>query len=105
MTKVKFLTDSQGIYGFSLYGHSSSDCDDDEGKIVCAAVSSAAYMTANTVSEIVGDDTAAVVDDALMEIEVNNISSQSRVVLEGFKLHITELSLQYPDKITIISEV
>ena len=105
MTKVKFLTDSQGIYGFSLYGHSSADCDDDEGKIVCAAVSSAAYMTANTISEIVGDNTTAVVDDALMEIEVNNISSQSRVVLEGFKLHITELSLQYPDKITIISEV
>ncbi len=105
MTKVKFLTDSQGIYGFSLYGHSSSDCDDDEGRFVCAAVSSAAYMTANTVSDIVFDDVIARVDDALMEIKVNNISSQSRVVLEGFKLHITELSYQYPDKITIISEV
>ena len=105
MTKVKFLTDSQGIYGFSLCGHSSCDCDDDEGRFVCATVSSAAYMAANTISEIVGDDTKATVDDAFMEIEVNDVSEKSRAVLEGFKLHITELSLQYPDKITIISEV
>ena len=42
MTKVKFFADEKGLYGFEIRGHSSKSCDDEIGKIVCAAVSSAA---------------------------------------------------------------
>lgn len=106
MTKVKFLTNSQGIYGFSLYGHSSLDCDDEAGKLVCSAVSSAAYMAANTLVEIIGDETEAMVDDSFMRVAIlHEVSSESKAVLEGFKLHISQLSVQYPSNIKIISEV
>lgn len=104
MTKVKFFVDENGIYGFELKGHSSAGCDDFEGKIVCAAVSSAAYMAVNTISDIIGDSCDAQVDDAYMRLTVDNINSQSRIILEGFRIHLINLSEQYQNKIKI-SEV
>lgn len=105
MTSVKFLSDKENLYGFEIKGHSSFDCDDIEGKIVCSAVSSAAYMAANTVTEIIGDECKAVVDDALMRIEVKNPSSSTVTVLKGLKLHLNELSKQYGNRIKITTEV
>ncbi len=105
MTKVKFLADKGHLIGFSISGHSSVNCDDIEGKIVCSAVSSAAYMTANTVTEIIGDEIEARVDEALMIIKVKAPSDKAIAVLEGFRLHIEQLSSQYDDRISIISEV
>ncbi|MEE0946709.1 MAG: ribosomal-processing cysteine protease Prp [Acutalibacteraceae bacterium] len=105
MTEVKFLADKSGIYGFYISGHSSVNCDDIEGKIVCSAVSSAAYMTANTITEIIGDKMEAQVDDALLFVKVISPSAKSSAVLEGFRLHIEQLSSQYNDRISIISEV
>lgn len=105
MTEVKFLTNSQGIYGFSLYGHSSVDCDDVVGRLVCSAVSSAAYMAANTLIEIIGDEAETMVDDSFMRVALHSVSNESKAVLDGFKLHLTQLSVQYSDRIKIISEV
>ena len=101
MTSVKFLADSRGLYGFEISGHSSVNCDDEIGKIVCAAVSSAAYMAANTVTEIIGDSAEAVVDEAMMFFKVENPSQSTVKVLEGLKLHLKELSGQYSNNITI----
>jgi len=101
MTSVKFLADKKGIYGFCISGHSSVNCDDEIGKIVCSAVSSAAYMAANTVTEIIGDEANAVVNDGEMQFEVINPSAFSVKVLEGLKLHLTELSDQYSNNIKI----
>ena len=101
MTSVKFLVDGKGIYGFCVNGHSSKNSGDEIGKIVCAAVSSACYMAANTITEIIGDKANAVVDDALMEFEVLNPTDCSVKVLEGLKLHLEELSDQYSNNITI----
>ncbi len=105
MTRVKFLSNAESLYGFEIKGHSSSDFDDFEGKIVCAAVSSAAYMTANTITEIIGDECDACVDDALMRIKVINPTQKSVAVLDGLKLHLTELSKQYSKRIKITTEV
>ena len=102
MTSVKFLVDSNGLYGFEISGHSSVDCDDEVGKIVCAAVSSAAYMAANTVTEVIGDKAVAEVDDAQMLFKTENPSFASVKVLEGLKLHLQELSNQYSSNIKII---
>ena len=102
MTKVKFYADKIGLIGFEISGHSSFDCDDINGKIVCSAVSSAAYMAANTIEEIIGDKNEAIVDDALMSVKVLNPSDTSRKVLKGLKLHLTELSKQYSDRIVIM---
>lgn len=101
MTKIAFLSDAAGICGFEVAGHSTENCDDLEGKLVCSAVSSAAYMAANTVTEIIGDKCDAVVDDGMMKILVENPSEKSRAVLEGFRLHISELSKQYSKRLKI----
>ena len=55
MTRVKFLFKNGSLSGYEIKGHSTNCVDDLEGKIVCSAVSSAAYMTANTITEIIGD--------------------------------------------------
>ena len=105
MTRVKFLSKDESLSGFEIKGHSSRDCDDFEGKIVCAAVSSAAYMAANTITEIIGDECDADVQDAKMFFRVKNPGQNTIAVLEGFKLHITELSKQYSKRIKITTEV
>ena len=101
MTSVKFLADKKSLYGFEISGHSSADCDDYEGKLVCAAVSSAAYMAANTVTEIIGDSAEARVDEAKMLFKVSSPSAASVKVLEGLRLHLNELSQQYSNNIKI----
>ncbi len=105
MTIVKFLSDGAETIGFSLEGHSSCDCDDEEGKIVCSAVSSAVFMAANTITEIVGDDCDIDVSDAKFYLKDKTVSSAGSVILKGLKLHLTELSSQYPNKIKILTEV
>jgi uncharacterized protein YsxB (DUF464 family) len=101
MTGVKFLADGKGLYGFEISGHSSRDCDDSAGKIVCAAVSSAAFMAANTITEVIGDKADAFVSDAKMVLKCENPSECSVKMLEGLKLHLTELAEQYSNNIKI----
>ena len=101
MTRVRFSADEKGLYGFEISGHSSEDGDDEIGNIVCAAVSSAAYMAANPVTDIIGDKAEIFVDDAVMRFYVKNPSVCTVKVLEGLRLHLTELSEQYGSNITI----
>ena len=101
MTSVRFLTYEKGLKGFSISGHSSKNCDDLTGKTVCAAVSSAVYMAANTVTEIIGDKADIEVDDAKMYFCVDNPCDATVKVLEGLKLHLKELSGQYGNNIKI----
>lgn len=105
MTKVVFLADKGHINGFKISGHSSTDCEDQEGKIVCSAVSSAAYMAANTVTEIIGEECDISLDKAVFILKTAAEEKATVQVLEGLKLHLTELSYQYPERIKIISEV
>ena len=99
MTTVEFLADRQGLCGFAISGHSSKNSGDEEGKLVCAAVSSAAYMAANTITEIVRDKAQIQMDDALLKVEVISPSETTVKVLEGFRLHCKELSEQYHNHI------
>ena len=101
MTSVKFLADKKGLYGFEISGHSSKDYDDEIGKIVCSAISSAAYMAANTITEIIKDKAQAEVDDAIMKFYVSAPSEKTVAVLEGLRLHLQELSNQYSNNIRI----
>ncbi|MBR7132971.1 MAG: ribosomal-processing cysteine protease Prp [Clostridia bacterium] len=101
MTGVKFLADAKRIYGFEISGHCSRDGDDEVGKLVCSAVSSAAYMAANTITEIIGDAADAEVSEAKMYFTVKKPSEASVKVLEGLKLHLISLSNQYSNNIKI----
>ena len=88
-----------------MTGHCTADENDEQGRLVCSAVSSAAYMTANTITEIIGDNADIEVDDGKMILKVENPSDKTRAILEGFKLHIQQLHEQYKDCIKVYLEV
>ncbi len=70
--------------------------------VVCAAVSSAAYMAANTITDVIGADAVANAEDGAMCVTLNQANEQAQTVLRGLELHLTELSKQYPENIKII---
>ncbi len=107
MTEIRFFNEDKMITGYEISGHSSSNCDDLEGKIVCSAVSSAAYLTANTLSDVIFADISAEVDDrqGYMKIDVKSKLSESQITLKGFLLHARELASQYRNYVKVYSEV
>ncbi len=100
MIRVKFLIGNNRLTGFEIKGHAMFA---ESGKdVVCAAVSSAAYMAANTVTEIIGAKAKAAAADGAMHFEVKEPCDKCLAVLKGFELHMTELSKQYPQNIKVI---
>ena len=100
MIKVKFYHSSDAPIGFEISGHSGYGTHGND--IVCSAVSSAAYMTANTLIEIMKLPVSADVDDGLMKISIPSESAtKAKDILLGFELHINELAGQYPKNVTI----
>ena len=81
------------------------DANDEQGRLVCAAVSSAAYMAVNTIIEVIGDKVKSDVSDAKMTVEVKNPSEETKIVLEGFKIHLQQMAEQFPNCIKVILEV
>ncbi len=104
MITVKFFG-TDPIEGFEASGHGTVSSDDNEGRIICAAVSSAVYLSANTLSEIVGASIDASDDGEVLSVRVISKKEESQTILRGLKLHLTELSKQYKKSIKIISEV
>ena len=106
MTTVTLIYKNRVPHGFCVSGHSTRGAGDTAGKTVCAAVSSAAYMAANTVLEVIKEKCSVSAEDAKMSLILGDSPSEAAVkVLEGFFLHITELSKQYSDRIKVITEV
>lgn len=94
------------IRGFHITGH--SDFSEEGSDIVCAAVSSAAYMTVNTLTEIIGVDPEIKVKDGDMylKIKTDEELERSQEILNGFLLHLNALSEQYQKYIKVsITEV
>ena len=105
MIQVIVTVEDSVIAGFELSGHSGFS---DEGSdIVCAAVSSAAYMTANTVTDVQDLDCLLTVDDGFMKLSLSKPEAEAaQVILNGFLLHINALSQEYSQFIDLkISEV
>ena len=107
MTEVRYLFENDILVGFHLKGHSTASAEDDIGRLVCASISSAAYMAANTVTEIIGAKALVTVNEKSGEmlLKVKSDFELAMPVLLGFKLHMEQLSNQYTDYIKIISEV
>ena len=100
MTVVKLSNN-----GFSLKGHSTADANDEIGKLVCASISSAAYLTVNTITDVIGDNADVELDDGKMIVKLPSVSKETANLLKGFKFHLLQLSEQYPNCIKVISEV
>ena len=100
MTYVRFSS-----RGFTMTGHCTADEDDEIGRLVCATVSSAAYMTVNTITDVICDKADVSVDDGKMILKVKDPSEKSLAILEGFKIHMQQLEEQYKDCIKVYLEV
>lgn len=96
MIRAEFFADADGyLLGFSISGHSGMA---EEGSdILCAAVSSAAYMTANTVLEILRITPISLsVDEGEMLLRIAGSDARAcETLFSGFKLHLLGLEEQY----------
>ncbi|MGN1444166.1 MAG: ribosomal-processing cysteine protease Prp [Acutalibacteraceae bacterium] len=97
MITVSFYVKKETV-GFELKGHSGYS---EEGSdIICSAVSSCAFMTANTVTEILGLTPEIQVKDGYMKLVLNSAeASKAQDILNGFRLHINALADEYPEYI------
>ena len=105
MIEAIFTVTDKVIQGFEISGH--SDYSEQGSDIICAAVSSAAYMAANTVTEVQSIAAEITEADGLMKFSLSPRDAKAaEVVLNGLLLHLNALSEQYQDYIKVkISEV
>ncbi len=100
MTRVKFLIGNNRLHGFEISGHSMFAPEGQD--IVCAAVSSAALMAANTITEILEVSAKAEAESGSMFFHLSETNDKTEAILRGLELHLTELSKQYPHNIKVI---
>ncbi len=99
MIRATFRYADGEIKGFSLLGHAGGMEGTD---IVCAAVSSAAYMTANTLTDVCGLTADIDLADGKLSLLLAENTASAKTVLEGFLLHLQELQKQYPTRIQVL---
>ena len=102
MIKAEFFVARKGMLtGFHISGHSGYD---ESGRdVICAFVSSAAYMTANTITDVIKIAARAEVKDGDMLVRVNESDAEKcRDVLEGLRLHLVSVQEQYPEFLKVI---
>ena len=97
-----YVTDRGNIVGFDISGHAGfSESGTD---IVCAAVSSAAYMVGNTLTEVIRADIDTVINDKLgiMKVMISSKDvNRCSDIMNGFKLHLILLEEMYPKNIKV----
>ena len=89
--------------GFIISGHAMTA---EAGKdILCAAISSAAYMMANTITDILGLKAEIEVAEGHMSLRIEaGASREAETLLRGLALHMEGLRREYPEKIQILSD-
>jgi hypothetical protein len=96
--ELYFAQGSDDPAGFRVSGHTGTSGQ----SVVCAAVSSACYMAANTITEILGVDADVSVCDGYMSVIVDGDGiPKSKAILEGLRLHLEQLADQYPKQIKL----
>ncbi len=100
MIKAEFFKADGLLNGFKITGHSESA---EHGQdIICAFVSGSALMAANTVTEVCRVKASAKSEAGYLELKVLESASTVQDILNGLKLHLTQLSKDYPDNINVI---
>ena len=101
MIVVKFRSDGAVLTGFHIRGHAGwAEAGRD---VVCAAVSSAALMTANTLTEVCAVPCSVSAQEGEMSVLLSaQDAERTQDLLRGFSLHMRELSRQYPRQLKVI---
>ena len=100
MIRVSFFKKGDMLTGFESKGHSNAA--DYGSDVVCAFVSSACYMAANTVTEVMGLEADARAEEGYMRLSIKEDPTKAQDILNGMKLHLTELEKDYPENIRVI---
>ena len=101
MTKVTFRLREGKLAGFSLEGHSNYASSGND--IVCAALSSAAYLVINTITDVMNIPSSADAKDGYIGIIIDEgYEDGCKEILKGFEAHINSLKKQYPKNIKVI---
>ena len=97
MIRATFYRKGNKLCGFEISGHSGYA--EQGSDIICASVSSAAYMAVNTVTEIIGEYGEATVDDGYLEFITESDKNEVQAVLKGLELHVKALAEEYNEYI------
>ena len=101
MIRVRFQTADGLLSGFHLSGHAGAG---EYGQdIVCASVSSAALMTANTITEVIGATANIAEDDGYLSVTVESRIEDCQDILSGFRLHIQAHAEEYPKAVQLLN--
>lgn len=99
MTSVRFKVIDGLITSFEISGHAEySDGDD----IVCASISSCAYMVANTITEIYAVNAEISVDEenGSFYLSISKEDAEKcKELLKGLQLHLNSLAQDFPRNI------
>ena len=102
MITVDFLTPPEGrLLGFRVEGHAGWGKEGSD--IVCAAVSSAVYLVANTVTEVLAVTPLSLRADEgefFLRLEPRD-EPLCRSLMQGLKLHLSQLEEQYPEYVNV----
>ncbi len=102
MICATMLTRGGQLCGFHVQGHAGAAAHGSD--IVCAAVSSAVYMAANTLTDVCGCAADIHECDGDLALQVAETDVQkAQTVLQGLQTHLQGLSAQYPQFIKIQS--
>ena len=100
MIRVTFCEQNGSLTGFRLCGHSGYATAGSD--IVCAAVTSSALMTANTVTEVLHIPANAETTDGMIRLQIKPAdAAPAQPLLRGLLLHLRELSKTYPQNISL----
>ena len=100
MINVKILVKHSKLYGFEIKGHAGLAQSGND--ILCAAVSSAAYMTANTLEEVLKLKVDTVINDGYMKLTISDLTDEAENLLKGFQIHISALAKDYRKNLKVI---
>ena len=100
MTRALFAVDSDGNYtSFAVFGHA-------EDEVACGWISSAVYLTINTVSDLLKsrESIEYSVRDGNFWFRLKKGSpKEAYLLLQGLSMHLRAIQRQNPDKIQVRS--
>lgn len=102
MIHVKMIKIGESYVGFDVRGHADDSKTAGED-IVCASVSSACYLVANTITDCIGLEANIKLEDGYMQLVIpTGSATHAQDILKGFALHLEQIAEQYPANVKII---
>lgn len=100
MINIVFFQSGDIYTGFEARGHAMSAENGQD--VICAFVSSACYMAANTVTDVLGLKAQATQSDGYMRLKIQESPQKAQDILKGMHLHLAALRQEYPENITVM---